>query len=109
MSLLLHPDPIPLRRDETGAIRVGQTRVLLELLIEAFQQGASPETIVQWFENLRLADVYAVISFYLNHQAEVEEYLRQREAMAAEVRRKIEASQPNRPGYFKELQERQAR
>src|SRR5713101_7353773 len=98
---VIEPQPVPLRRDDTGAIRIGDSRVLLELVIEAYLDGATPETIVQWFESLQLADVYAVISYYLNHSEEVKKYLQQREEVTAEVRRKIEAQQPQRP-HFRE-------
>jgi len=47
MSLLLERELPPLHEDATGAIRVGNSRVLLELVIRAFQDGASPESIVQ--------------------------------------------------------------
>jgi uncharacterized protein (DUF433 family) len=103
MSLTVQTDPTPLRLNESGAIRVGDTRVLLELVIEAYKDGAAPETIVRWFDSLRLADVYAVLSYYLNHTEEVEAYLRQRDSQAKEVRRKIEATQPSRPDFGFEL------
>lgn len=109
MPLSLQAEPVPLRMDEHGAVRVGQTRVLLELVIEAYQGGATPETIVRWFDSLRLADVYGVISYYLKHKEEVDEYLRGREEQAAEVRRKIEAAQPSRPGFRDELLARRDR
>src|SRR3982751_2138778 len=88
--------PVPLRREATGAIRVGGSRVLLELVIRAFQDGETPEAIVQTYDTLSLADVYAVISYYLVNPGPIEEYLRQREAAAEDTRRKIEASQPAR-------------
>jgi uncharacterized protein (DUF433 family) len=109
VSLFTESQPVPLRQDDAGAIRVGNTRVLLELVIEAYLDGATPETIVQWFDSLRLADVYAVISYYLNHEEEVKEYLRRREELAVEVRRKIEAVQPSRPNFRQELLARRAR
>src|SRR5207253_7003582 len=108
-TLVIDAQPVPLRQDETGAIRVGNTRVLLELVIEAYLDGASPETIVQWFDSLRLADVYAVIGYYLNHEGEVKEYLGRREELADDVRRKIEAAQPGRPDFRQELLARRAR
>jgi uncharacterized protein (DUF433 family) len=107
-TLALEPQPVPLHQDETGGLRVGATRVLLELVVEAYLDGATPETIVQWFDSLRLADVYAVISYYLNHQEAVHDYLRQREAFAAEVRRKIESLQPSRPNFRDDLLARRA-
>lgn len=76
---------VPLQEDETGALRVGKSRVLLELVIRAFQDGATPETIVQRYSTLALMDVYAVITYFLSHSSEVEEYLRQRERQAEEV------------------------
>jgi uncharacterized protein (DUF433 family) len=107
-TLTIEAQPVPLRPDEGGAIRVADTRVLLELVIEAYLDGATPETIVQWFDSLRLADVYMVISYFLNHEGEIKEYLRQREELAAEVRRKIEAAQPSRPNFRQELLARRA-
>ena len=40
MSLALERETPPLQEDETGAIRVGNSRVLLETVIRAFQDGA---------------------------------------------------------------------
>jgi uncharacterized protein (DUF433 family) len=83
----------PLREDASGALRIGQTRVLLELVIRAFQDGATPETIVQRYSTLTLAEVYAAIGYYLRHRSEVENYLASREQKAEEVRRRIEQQQ----------------
>jgi uncharacterized protein (DUF433 family) len=83
----------PLRQDAAGALRVGDSRVLLELVIRAFQDGATPETIVQRYPTLALPDVYAVIAYYLRHRGEIEGYLAQREQKAEEVQRRIESQQ----------------
>jgi len=83
----------PLREDASGALRVGDSRVLLELVIRAFQNGAPPETIVQRYSTLALPDVYAVVAYYLRHPGEIEEYLAQREKMADDVRQRIESQQ----------------
>ena len=56
---------VPLREHPPGVFRVGNTRVLLELVLAAFKHGESPEAIVRSYRALRLADVYAVISRYL--------------------------------------------
>ena len=58
MNLVLEHEIPPLYGDETGAIRVGHSKVLLETVIRAFQDGASPESIVHRYETLSLADVY---------------------------------------------------
>src|SRR3954470_12406100 len=91
--LNLQADPVPIREDLSGALRVGESRVLLELVIHAFQDGATPETIVQRYDTLTLPDVYAVIAYYLRHRGEVEEYLARREQKAEANRRRIESEQ----------------
>ena len=96
-KLTFEPIPVPLREDEHGAIRVGNTRVLLDLVIHEFRNGASPEGIVESYDALTLADVYAVISHYLRDPAPIDNYVRRRESEAEVVRQKIEALQPPRP------------
>lgn len=86
---------VPLRVDQNGDVRVGQTHVLLDLIIGAFLEGATPEQIVQDFDTLTLVEVYAVIAYYLRHRAEVDAYVAARERRADEVERKIRASQPD--------------
>jgi uncharacterized protein (DUF433 family) len=76
-----------------GALRVGHSRVLLELVIRAFQDGATPETIVQRYSTLALPDVYAVIAYYLRHRDEVDTYLARREQRAEEVQQSLESRQ----------------
>jgi uncharacterized protein (DUF433 family) len=93
MSLAVEISPMPLRADEQGVMRVGETRVRLDTLITAWRQGESPEQIVENFDVLDLADVYAVISYYLHYRAEVEEYMtrnqREGERLRAEHERRF--------------------
>src|ERR1700675_4896672 len=56
---------VPLREEPAGVFRVGKSRVLLELVIRAFQRGETPEGIVQSYDTLSLPDVYAVVGYYL--------------------------------------------
>src|SRR5467141_1347273 len=84
---------VPLREEPPGVLRVGKSRVLLELVLRAFKSGATPEAIVQSYDTLNLADVYAVVSRYLAAPGPFDEYLRIREEAAVETRRKIEESQ----------------
>ncbi len=86
---------VPLRIDETGTIRVGNTRVILDLVVDAFNQGESPAQIVERYDVLDLGQVYAVIACYLQHQTELDAYLQQRRHEAEKLRREIEAQ----PGY----------
>ena len=90
MSLSLGSEPIPLERVQGGSIRVRGTRVTLDTVVHAFQRGSTAEEIVYQFPALGLADVYAVIGYYLNHQTDVEGYLAEQEAERDEVRREAE-------------------
>jgi uncharacterized protein (DUF433 family) len=108
MSMVIQPDPVPLFDDGQGGLRVTGTRVLLERLIHAFEDGATPEGIVQSYDTLQLADVYAVLAWYLRHKAEVTDYLRRREVEAEAVRRMIEAKQPDRAELRARLMARRA-
>src|SRR5829696_5565391 len=76
-NLPLQTDPVPIRVDHAsnGALRVGPTRVTLDVMLEAYRGGASPEEIVARFPTLNLADVYSVIGHYLRHRAEFDAYL----------------------------------
>jgi hypothetical protein len=67
---------------------------LLELVVQAFQDGATPETIVQRYSTLALPDVYSVISYYLRHRQEIEAYLARREQRAKELEQRAK-SQPD--------------
>ena len=96
MSLILQADPLPLRQDEHGTIRVGNTRVLLELVIRAHQAGTTAEEIARRFETLDLADVHAVLAYYLRHRREVDEYLTRREAEADEQQKRLQEAMPPR-------------
>ena len=86
MTVTLEPQPVPLRADQHGVLRVGRTRVTLDLVIYAFLEGATPEDIVQRYTALELGDVYAVIAYYLRHHDALDAYLREREAQAVTVR-----------------------
>lgn len=102
MPLVIAAEPVPLREDESGSLRIGSTRVLLEIVLHAYERGATPEQIVRSYATLSLDDVYAVITWYLRHRTEAEGYLRRREEEAAELQERIEKSQ----GDLSELKER---
>lgn len=91
MSLTFAVEQIPLAADTDGVIRVAGTRLPLDNIIIAFNQGATAEEIVQRFPVVDLADVYAVISYYLHHRAEVDAYLDARQTRATEIKKQNEA------------------
>ena len=91
MTLAVVAEPAPLKTNADGVVRVGNTRVTLDTVIAVFKQGTTAEEIVYRYPSLRLADVYATIGFYLNHQQEVETYLQLRQQQAQEIRKMNEA------------------
>src|SRR3979490_1647638 len=91
---VIHADPPPLRTDEGGTIRVGKSRITLDLVVEQYENGMSPENMVRAYDTLNLADVHAVIAYYLRHRDEVRAYLKRREEEAEALRVKIEAERP---------------
>ena len=86
MLLDVAPEPVPLMADRDGVVRVGSTRVTLDTVVAAFRTGATAEEIAQQYPSVDLVDIYAVVIYYLRHCGEVEEYLRARERIGAEVR-----------------------
>jgi uncharacterized protein (DUF433 family) len=92
--LPLHAEPPPLRVDAGGAVRMGNTRISLDLVVEQYENGMSPEDMVRAYDTLVLAHVYAVIAYYLRHQDEVRAYLKRRAEEAEALRAKIETERP---------------
>jgi uncharacterized protein (DUF433 family) len=94
MSLATATVTTPLRTDETGVVRIGSSRVMLERVVHAFDAGASAEEIVASYPTLELGDVYATIAFILQHRLEVDAYMAQSAAEAERVHLKWEQRYP---------------
>jgi uncharacterized protein (DUF433 family) len=80
---------------------------LVDLVIRAFQDGATSEAIAQRYPTATLADIYAVIAYYLRHREEIEAYLQEREQRAQEVRQRIERHQGDLADLRQRLRARQ--
>lgn len=48
-----------------------------------------------YYPHLALADVHAILAYYYRHQAELDDYLRQRSEEADQFQKQIEATQPS--------------
>lgn len=96
---------VPLTLTEDGTIRITGSRVSLDSIVHHFKLGATAEQIAQKFPSLLLADIYATITYYLNHREAVEEYLRQQEAEADVIQQRIEAD-PQYQAAMAEMRER---
>jgi len=81
----------PLKRDADGVVRVGGTRVPLDTIARAFNNGSTAEEIAQQFPSLLLADIYTAISYILNNPADVEAYCQDRQATRASAQTSSES------------------
>lgn len=87
---VIQPDVVPLEVNSDGIVHVHGTRVTLATIVEAFNEGATAEEIIQQYPSLELVDVYAVIAYYLRRQDEVDAYIREREKQAEIVQKENE-------------------
>ena len=92
---------VPLEAGQDGIIRIRGTRVRLDTVVYAFNEGATPEEILSQYPVLSLENVYAVIAYYLKNRMTVDAYLSRHKAEATIVREEIES----KPEY-KEFRER---
>ncbi len=94
MALTIQPESAPLRVDDQGVCRVSGTRVSLESLVHALQDGATAEEIAQQYPSVPLPDVYATIAYYLKHRPEVDCYLDNLEQEEARVLKEVRSRSP---------------
>jgi uncharacterized protein (DUF433 family) len=94
-TIPLHAEPPLLRVDEGGVVRIGKTRVSLDLVVEQYENGMTPEDMVRAYDTLALADVYSAIAYYLRHRELVGAYLNRRGREAEALRARVEASHPH--------------
>ena len=96
MPFAVVAETAPISRDADGVVRISGTRVTLDTVVAAFADWMSAEGIVEQYPTLRLGEVYSVIGYYLNHRAEIEEYLHERRQQSDAVRRENETRfEPN--------------
>jgi uncharacterized protein (DUF433 family) len=96
---------VPLTTTEFGTIRVDGSRVSLDSVVHQYKVGATPEGIAESFPSLDVADIYAVIAYYLANRESVEEYLQRQEAEADALQHQIE-SDPKQQKATNQLRQR---
>ena len=80
---------------------IAGTRVSLKSVVLAFQSGLSPETIAaECFPTLTLEEVYGAVTYYLGHQAEIDQYLKESAVAAEKLRQEMRAAEPE---YYRKL------
>ncbi len=105
--MTLGSEQIPLERDESGTIRIASTRVTLESVAYAFQEGESAESIQEAFPSLSLSDVYLVLGYCLRHPQELQIYLDEQRQGDAQARDQDEERFPTN-GLKERLLQRRA-
>lgn len=80
---------VPFEADEAGGFKIKGTRIPIDNILLAYQRGQTPEQIVQDFDVLRLTDVYATITYYLQNPEQVEAYLARRQAEEEVIKQEI--------------------
>ncbi|MCX7992279.1 MAG: DUF433 domain-containing protein, partial [Fimbriimonadales bacterium] len=85
---------LPVRIESNGAVRVGDSRVTLEIVLEAFLQGETPEQVVQSYPTLNLADVCCLYAHYSVNRQLFEKYLEASRQQSESVREMIESAYP---------------
>ena len=89
--------PPPIQEDAQGVVRVGGTRVTLETIVGAYLDGDSAEEIHSSYPSVTLADIHAVLSYYLQNRQVVNRYLEEAANHSAETREENEARWPAEP------------
>ena len=92
---LKFPGKVPLSYDDHGTIRVAGSRVTLHTLVGRYQIGDTLEEIHEGFPSIPLAQIDAIISWYLENQTEVDAHIREVDIEAAKVRQEIESRPEN--------------
>lgn len=77
--------------DEDSRIRIKDSRIPLETVVNQFQQGATAEQIQEDFPSLGLREIYGAIYYYLENTEAYDKYTREQEQAAAESVRLIDS------------------
>lgn len=85
----------PIEKDEDGVFRIAGTRVRLDTVITAFQNGCTAEEILYKYPSLHLPAIYTVLAYYLQNRDEVEAYLEERKRLMEQTSCEIEERFPS--------------
>ena len=65
----------PYIEERNGGLYVAGTGVSVDSVVIRFQEGSSPDKIVQSFPALKLSQVYGVIAYYLENEKRISDYI----------------------------------
>jgi uncharacterized protein (DUF433 family) len=89
--------------EREGEYYASRTRVPVGVVVAAWKREDAPERIVEQFPSLSLADVYGVITYYLDHQREIEAHFAR---LRDEEERARQAARAEHPDFYADLQRR---
>lgn len=95
-----------LELDNPNGIRIKGTRINLEVVVRATQEGLTPDQIAQDYSPLTLEQLHAVLAYYHRNRDSVDEYMRRQESEYKKAKRKHE--QGERPEVVQRLLRLQA-
>jgi uncharacterized protein (DUF433 family) len=73
-----------------GAPRVAGTRITVAHIAEAVERlGMMPDDVVALYPSLNLAKVHAALSYYHEHQREIDASIRRAQRVEADLRRRF--------------------
>src|SRR5215216_6411447 len=73
--------------DKAGVAWIDRTNVkVVEVVLDRLAYGWSPEEIHFQQPHLSLAQIYAALSYYYDHQAAIDEEIREREVLVEQLR-----------------------
>ena len=64
----------PYISQEDGALRIAGTRVGLSSVVAHFQEGQTPEQIVESFPTVTLAQAYGAVAYYLENKKLIDDF-----------------------------------
>lgn len=68
----------PVRRDTVGVLRVGNTRVTLDTIVNTYEAGSIALEISHDYDAVTLSEISAAIDFYLHHKQALKLYFASR-------------------------------
>ena len=71
-------EPVPIEKDAQGVLHVAGSRVIVDVVVLAFDAAQTPEEILQQYPSLDLGSVYAALAYVLKHRGEIDAYLAKR-------------------------------
>jgi uncharacterized protein (DUF433 family) len=74
---------LPVVPNREGTLYVRGTRIPLHSIISSYEQGSSPEEIVQDYPSLKIGDVYILLGYYLLQSPVVREEMQREDSVAS--------------------------